>query len=187
MGVEHRSDIKKIFKMQLIYFTIMVSLSNTKSPLPSRWKSFLMLFPGPDYDKIVLERDSRQGYWQFPGGSSDASDRSSSNPIFKTMKREFKEETGANLPWLTSQEKFELENNYYFYVAKSDTHNLPLNNKLNGDGEVDEWGLFTMAEVDNLEMRRSSKRALDKAVANRIIDGTSGLADCSKGNTCCCA
>ena len=141
--------------------------------LPRRWSSYLFLFPGSPPDRLLLVRDSVDSYWQLPGGGSEAKDRLASSPFFATMKREYEEETGEDLPRLSDLDKLENGDNQLFYYGKSSSLNLPSNNQLYGDGEVTEWRLFGITE---LRRGHRNRRALDTAVQRGIISRTRGLA-----------
>ena len=56
----------------------------------------ILLLTGKKFNRILLLKHRKLNKWMLPGGMLDKSDK---NPFYG-MKREFKEETGCNLPKL---------------------------------------------------------------------------------------
>ena len=77
----------------------------------------IILFTGTKLDRVVLLRDKHTQEWMVPGGMVDNNDQTS----FHTMKREFREETGFNLPYLSDQSSYNYNDSTIIYKAYTNT------------------------------------------------------------------
>ena len=73
----------------------------------------IILFSGTNLDRVLLLRDKQTKEWMVPGGMVDNKDKT----IFHTMKREFREETGFYLPYLSDQSSYNYNNTTKIYKA----------------------------------------------------------------------
>ena len=151
---------------QIILSIVTVCLLSTVQPLPSRWRSFLILFPS-NGNKVFLAKKNGNNPWELPGGGSESGDRRKSDPIFSIMKREWQEETKSSLPWLNAKERFNIGTKYYYAAQTSDSLQLP--NQLNGDGELDVWKLVAVADLQQYNIRRDHREGLNKAIDDGYI------------------
>ena len=119
------------------------------------YRSYVILFPNWG-KKLFLVKSHRHGYWELPGGGAEHGDNGSTwhSKGWKTMEREWREETGKNLPRINAYKKLSLKNSYYnigvkyYYIARSSSSiNLPSNGQVYGDGSVHRWTLMTVDEA----------------------------------------
>lgn len=140
------------------------------------YRSYVILFPS-NGNEVFLVKNSRNRYWELPGGGGERWDRSSGahSQHFATMKREWKEETGIELPGINHYKKFNLGNKYY-YAAKTSSRlsQLSRNGRLHGDGEVQRWTLKTVDNALKQGLRGDHYEAL-KVARDKGYIGRHGL------------
>jgi len=156
--------------IHLVTIGAMVLLAANKSAAQDR--SYLILFPS-NGNKLFLEKHTRNDYWELPGGGVETKDKGSH---FSAMKREWKEETGIDLPWLNKKKNFNIGHKHY-YAAQTDStlSSLPSNGRLHGKwDEVNRWTLMTVDQALGTNLRGDHREALKYAKRKNSI-GRHGL------------
>ena len=140
--------------------------------LRPRHRSYLILFPS-NGNEIFLERcNTMNYYWELPGGGEKVEGEAGDKDFgsrFRTMQREWREETGTNLPGFDRHIIFQIDNRYYFTASTNQTLELPADHRLYGDGEMDEWRLVKVEDVFDLDLRADTREALEKALNDGYI------------------
>ena len=154
-----------IFTSVIVAFLLGYSFSGFGKWRPKH-RSYLIFFPS-NGDEIFLERCNNMNYyWELPGGGEDEKDFGSR---FRTMQREWREETGTHLPGFDRHFIFQIDNRYYFTATTNQSLDLPDDHSLHGDGEMDEWRLIKVQDVLDLDLRADTREALEKALNDGYI------------------
>jgi len=169
-------DLWKMALIRLSSISVFLALFIYDAHLLQNYRSYVILFPS-DGNEIFLVKNSRNRHWELPGGGAERQDRSSGghSQHFSTMKREWKEETGIDLPRINNYKKFHLSDKYYYAATTSSRlSRLSRNGRLRGDNEVDRWTLMTVDKALRQRLRGDHYKAI-KMARNKGYIGKHGL------------
>ena len=152
-----------------IFIFLATIISHVHSTLyrAKSYDAYLILFPS-NGNKIFLVKDETSSFWELPGGKAIWEDIETWDEFFTTLKRNWKNDVGVELPWLNPFRKFNSKKGLY-YVAKT-SGMLQLPNFLPENGNMDYWKLVSVEDILKEPLREDHKKALEKAIQRGYIN-----------------
>ena len=180
----HKKAIKEIKKIDFINTyvnnktiskTMPKSKSKSNSKSDSKRYNCAIILLNMNNEVLLLRHSN---HWGTPGGRSKKSDDGNRiyDKYFRTMKREYEEETGTILPALFNISDFSANERTTVYIARTRNElGLPEDGSLNGDGEHEEWKLVKLNEIldkhdsGEIRLRRSVYKSFKKAFDEKYL------------------
>ena len=122
--------------------------------------SCVFLFTGHRLDRVLLLRNHK-GKWMLPGGMIDQGETP-----FQAMKREFKEETGCNLPWISGVKKFDFHGHTWIYLAY--TFNVIGPFKVNSEAAAMKF--VKIKDIFDYDLRGCVKKSMSEMFKRGLLD-----------------
>ena len=174
MGGRTQTGNFKYFIIRIVFFiAILLILATITSHVHSiiypakSYDAYLILFPS-NGNKMFLAKDKTSNYWELPGGKAIREDIDTWDEFFTTMKRNWRDDIGVELPWLNPFRKYNVGTKFY-YVAKT-SRMLQLSKLLPDSGEMEYWKLVSVDDVLKESLREDHKEALQKAIRRGYIN-----------------
>lgn len=114
------------------------------------------MFTSPDGLVLLLKRREKPQHWEVPGGRADEADQS----VWKTARREVKEEIGVLLPRTQPEDRRITGNEDWAYTTF--IVNVDMFVPMLSDEHLDYVWQSPMRALDNLELQAGVKKVLEE-------------------------